>query len=76
MNHFGREKLSNMQQLQKQKCVIWGQTQNNGVKEKFRICKASYSSKFLLVAIYLQDEVFTKIAYLQKESRVSDAQLY
>ena len=72
----GREKPSNIQQLQKQKCVICGKIQNNGMREKFRSCEASRASKFLQATIYLQDEVFTKIAHLVKESRVFGADMY
>ena len=56
--------------------MIYRQTENNGIREKFRICEASSESKFLQAAIYLQDEVFTKIADLEKESCVFDANLY
>ena len=56
--------------------MICSKTQTNGIREKFRICEASSESKFLQAAIYLQDEVFTKIADLEKESCVFDANLY
>ena len=46
------------------------------VKQDKRICAAYYASKVLQAAIYLQDEVFTKLADLEKESRVFDADLY
>ena len=47
----------------------------NEILEKFRICEPSRACKLLKEAIYLQDEVFTKIADLEKESRVFDAGL-
>ena len=47
------EKPSNIQQLQKQRCVICGKIQNNGILQKFRICEPSRASKFLKAAIYL-----------------------
>ena len=46
------------------------------MREEFRICEASGESKILQAAIYLQDEIFTKIANLEKESCVFDADLY
>ena len=56
--------------------MIYSKTQINGIREKFKICEASSKNKFLQPAIYLQDEVFTKIADLEKESCVFDANLY
>ena len=47
-----------------------------GWEKKSRICEASGASKFLQAAIYLQDEVFTKIAGLEKEGLVFGAYLY
>ena len=46
------------------------------MREKFRICAAYHASKVLQAAIYLQNEFFTKLADLKKESRVFDADLY
>ena len=71
-----REKPSNIQQLRKQKCVICRKIQNNGILEKFRICEPARASKTLKAAIYLQDDVFTKIANLEIKSRVFHADLY
>ena len=51
-----------------------GKIQNETL-EKFRICEPSRASKLLKAAIYLQDEVFTKIADLEEESHVFDADL-
>ena len=65
-----------IQQLQKQKCIMYGKIQNNGILEKFRICESSCAIKFLKAANYLQDEVFTKIADLEEERCVFDADLY
>ena len=62
------EKLSNIQQLQKQKCVIYDKIQNNGILEKFRIFEPSRVSNFLKAAIYLQDDFF--------KSHVFDAELH
>ena len=42
------------------------------ISKIFRICEASRASKFLKAAIYLQDEVFTKIADLEKECLLFD----
>ena len=56
--------------------MICDKTQTNGMREEFRICEASGESKILQAAIYLQDEIFTKIANLEKESCVFDADLY
>ena len=39
-----REKPSNIQQLQKEKCLICGKIQNNGILEQFRICQPSRAS--------------------------------
>ena len=40
--------------------------QDNGIFKIFRICEASRASKFLKAAIYLQDEVFTKMCRFGK----------
>ena len=60
----------------KNKTVPYAVKQDNRMREKFRICAAYHASKVLQAAIYLQDEVFTKLADLEKESRVFDADLY
>ena len=39
-----REKASNIQQLQKEKCLICGKIQNNGILAQFRICQPSRGS--------------------------------
>ena len=55
---------------------MYGKIQNNGILEKLRICEPSCAIKFLKAANYLQDEVFTKIADLEEELCVFDADLY
>ena len=49
--------------------------QNNGISKKLRICEPSRASEFLKAVIYLQDDFFAKIADLEKESLVFDADL-
>ena len=49
---------------------------HNGIRDIFRICKASRTNKSLQAAIYLQDQVFTKIAHLEEGSPVFDADLH
>ena len=67
------ERPCSTQHVQKQKCIICGKTQHDWIREKFWICEAPCANKFLQTAIYLQDEVFTKIADLEKESSVFGA---
>ena len=41
---FGARKKPNLQQLQKEKCLICGKMQSNGILEQFRICESSRAS--------------------------------
>ena len=50
-------------------------TQQYGITEKFRICKALRANKFLRAATYLQVEFFMKIVDLKDESSVFDVSL-
>ena len=70
------ERPYNTQYLQKQKCVICGKTQHNRIWGKFRICEAPRANKFSQAAIYLQDEVSSKIVDFVEESSVFGAHLY
>ena len=56
-----------MQHLQKQNCVLCGETKHNGLTEKFRFSEAPHAKKNSQAANYLQD-VFNKIANLEEES--------
>ena len=58
-------------------CVVCGKLQHNGTREKFRICKSARANRFIeTVFFYFQDEIYTRIADLEEDSRVFGADLY
>ena len=57
-------------------CVVCGKLQHNGTREKFRICESARANRFIEAAIYFQDEIFTRRADLEEDSRVFGADLY
>ena len=70
-----RERPSSKQHVTKQVCVICTKTQHKGERQKFRICESSRAKLFLKATSYLQDEVFSRVADLESESRVFGADL-
>ena len=49
-------------------CVVCGKLQHNGTREKFRIC--ARANRFIEAAIYFEDEIYTRTADLEEDSRV------
>ena len=70
-----RERPSSEQDLTKQVCVICTKTLHKGERQKFRICESPRAKLFLKSTSYLQDEVFSRVADLESESRVFGADL-
>ena len=63
--------------VHKQKCIICCKTQlKGGIREKFRICESPRAKRFLEAAIYLQDQLYTRVADLEVDSQVFGADLY
>ena len=51
-----------------------GKLQHNGTREKFS--ESARANRFIEAAIYFQDEIYTRIADLEEDSRVFGADLY
>ena len=51
-------------------CVVCGKLQHTETREKFRICESGHANRFIEAAIYFQDEICTRIADLEEDSRV------
>lgn len=70
------KKPSNIQHLRKQKYVLYGKTQQNGMRKKIRIFEPPHPNKLLQATAYPQDEVLRKIADLEEENSLLDADLH
>ena len=72
-----RQPPSTTLHVPKQKCIICCKTQlKGGIREKFRICEIPRAKRFLEAAIYLQDQLYTRVADLEVDSQVFGADLY
>ena len=58
------------------KCVVCGQKQFNGVKEKSRICESNRAQQFREAAFFLLDDVYTQVCDLKSNSSIFGADLY
>ena len=70
------KKPSNIQHLRKQKYVLHGKTQQNGMRKKIRIFEPPHPNKLLQATAYSQGEVLRKIADLEEENSLLDADLH
>ena len=58
------------------KCTIYGQAQNRGIRQKFRVCERESAENFRKATLFLQDEVYIRTCDLQDASNVFGAELY
>ena len=58
------------------KCTIYGQAQNRGIRQKFRVCERESAENFRKATLFLQDEVYIRTCDLQDASNVFGADLY
>ena len=58
------------------KCIICGQAQNRGIRQKFRICESESTENFREATLFLQDEVYIRTCDFQDASKMFGAGLY
>ena len=72
-----REPPSTTLHVPKQKYIICCKIQlKGGIREKFRICESPRAKRFLEAGIYLQEQLYTRVADFEVDSQVFRADFY
>ena len=73
---MSRTEPSSRKEIIKIKCIICCKTQHGGIREKFRMSEYPRPQKFIKATLFLQDDVYTRVADLEDERSIFEADLY